>query len=296
MIDLLEKIKSGTILLADGAWGTMLFEKGLKAGDCPELWNITNKEKVIEIARQYISAGSDMIETNSFGGSYLKLRHYNLESKTEEINIQAARISREAAGTEKIVLGSIGPSGKILMMGDVTEQEMYDSFRIQAKALLEGGIDAFIIETMTAIDEALLAVRACKETSSAPVICTFTFSKTIHHYYRTMMGVSPEEMCIQIINAGADVIGTNCGNGFGGMIEIAAELRRVNKDIPLMIQANAGLPELLNNNIIYPEKPDEMASKLPELINLGVNIIGGCCGTTPAHISKFSEFLKKYKN
>jgi 5-methyltetrahydrofolate--homocysteine methyltransferase len=291
MLELLQKIKEGNILLSDGAWGTMLFEKGLAQGECPELWNITNRDKVLDIAKQYIEAGSDIIETNSFGGSYLKLEHYNLESRTEELNIEAARISREAAGNEKFVIGSVGPCGKILMMGDVTEDEMYDSFKTQIIGLVKGGVDALCVETMTAMDEALIAIKACKENTSVPVICTFTFDQTVNNDYRTMMGISPEDMCRELINAGVDILGTNCGNGFDGMIEIATEIRKINSDIPLMIQANAGMPELIDGKNVYPEKPEEMASKIPVLVDLGVNIIGGCCGTTPAHIAKFAHIL-----
>ncbi|MFC2151026.1 homocysteine S-methyltransferase family protein [Bacteroidota bacterium] len=294
MIDLFEKIKSQKILLADGAWGTMLFEKGLQQGECPELWNITNKERVFDIAKQYVAAGSDIVETNSFGGSVIKLEHYNLGSRTEEINIEAANISREAAGNEKLVFGSMGPCGKILIMGDVTEDQIYDSFSLQAKSLVKGGSDALIIETMTALDEALIAIRACKENTSVPIICTFTFDKTINNDYRTMMGISPEEMCKALISAGVDVVGSNCGNGFDGMIEIAKELRKISSKIPIMIQANAGMPELVEEKVVYPEKPDEMAEKIPALINLGVSIIGGCCGTTPAHISKFSQIINQF--
>lgn len=295
MPDLLEKIKKREILLSDGAWGTMLFEKGLMQGECPELWNITNREEVLDIAKQYISAGADIVETNSFGASFLRLEHYGLASKTEEINFEAAKISREAAGDEKLVFGSVGPCGKILMMGDVSEDQVYDYFKIQVKALISGGADAIIIETMTALDEALIAISACKENTSVPVICTFTFDKTVNNDYRTMMGISPEEMCKELINAGVDVIGTNCGNGFDGMIEIAKVIRKINSDIQLMIQANAGMPELIDGKNIYPEKPDEMASKVPILINLGVNIIGGCCGTTPAHIAKFAQIINQFR-
>ncbi|OQY00980.1 MAG: methionine synthase [Bacteroidetes bacterium 4572_117] len=291
MKKLLDKLKEGQVLLSDGAWGTMLFEKGLTAGECPELWNITNRDKVFEIAQSYIKAGADIIETNSFGSSGIKLELFDLADRAEEINIKAAEISRDAAGNDHYVFGSIGPSGKILMMGDVTEEQLYKTFSRQSAALEKGGADAIIIETITALDEAMIAIRAAKENTGLPVVCTFTFDKTVNNDFRTMMGVSPTEMTENLINSGVDIIGTNCGNGFDGMLEIVKEIRQTNATIPLMVQANAGLPQLINGQSVFPESPDEMAAKLPLLIDLGVNTIGGCCGTTPKHIAKFAEVI-----
>lgn len=291
MKDLLDLLKENKVLLSDGAWGTMLFEKGLQAGDCPELWNLTHREKVLEVAKSYVDAGADIIETNSFGGSGMKLRLYELEDKAEIINIEAALISREAAGKEVLVFGSVGPTGKLLMMGEVTEEQMYATFLQQCKALEKGGVNAIVIETMIALDEALLAIKAAKESTQLSVICTFTFDKTVDNTYRTMMGVSPGEMAKIIVNAGADVIGTNCGNGFDGMIEISKEIRTEFPDIPLLVQANAGIPQLIEGKNVFPEGPQEMASKIPLLLDLGVNIIGGCCGTTPAYISEFKKHI-----
>lgn len=284
-----EKTKSGKILISDGAWGTFLHEKGLKPGECPESWNLTRPDDVFDVAKSYILAGADMIETNSFGGSRFKLKNYVLAEKTVEINEAAARISREAAGDDKHVLGSIGPTGVILMMGEVKAEELYNAFKEQAVALEKGGADAIIVETMSDLEEAVLAVKAAKENTSCEVICTMTFEKTVTGEYKTMMGISPAEIPDRLIRAGANIIGSNCGNGTKGMIDIAKELRQSNPDIPIIIHGNAGIPKYLKGQTVFQETPEETASYVPQLIAAGVNIIGGCCGTTPEHIRKIAE-------
>jgi 5-methyltetrahydrofolate--homocysteine methyltransferase len=288
---ILDKLKQKKILLSDGAWGTFLQDMGMKPGECPELWNISHRDEVKSIAQSYLLAGSDIIETNSFGGSIFKLSQYGLGERVSEINRAAAAISREAAGNEKHVAGSIGPTGKMLLMGDVTEKELYDAFCQQAVALEEGGADIIIVETMSAIDEASLAVRAARENTGCTVIITMTFNKTPRGDYRTMMGVSPEEMVLSMKEAGAHITGSNCGNGIADMIGIVRAIREADKDIPIMIQANAGVPELIDARTVFGESPELMASYIPELIKAGATIIGGCCGTTPAHIREIGKRL-----
>jgi 5-methyltetrahydrofolate--homocysteine methyltransferase len=175
---IIDQIKKGKVLVSDGAWGTFLQQKGLKLGECPEEWNITHPDEVFDIAKSYIDAGADMIETNSFGGTIFKVEKYGLGDKVFELNKAAAAISRKAAG-DKFVIGSVGPTGKILMMGDVTEEELYDAFKEQVKGLEAGGVDAIMIETMTDLDEARLAIRAAKENTNCEVFCTMTFDKTV---------------------------------------------------------------------------------------------------------------------
>lgn len=291
MRDLLKTIKEKKVLLSDGAWGTMMFEKGLKINECPELWNLTNKKKVFEIAKSYVDAGADIIGTNSFGASVIKLKLYGLENKVEIINRKAASISREAAGSNLFVFGTVGPTGKILLTGDVSEKQIYGNFQEQCICLSKENIDAIIIETMTALDEALLAVRAAKENTKLPVICTFSFDKISKNEYRTLMGVSPTEMAKNLADAGVDIMGTNCGNGLEGMIGICKEIRKSFPDFPLIVQANAGLPQLISGGNAFPESPKDMADKIPQLIDLGVNIIGGCCGTNPKYIVEFSKVI-----
>jgi 5-methyltetrahydrofolate--homocysteine methyltransferase len=290
---LLDEFKNGKVLLSDGAWGTFLQEKGLKPGECPELWNITHRSEVFDIAESYLHAGSDIIETNSFGGSIFKLSQYGLEDRVSELNQAAAAISREAAGNDRHVAGSVGPSGKMLIIGDVTENELYDGFCQQVTALEKGGADIIIVETMSAIDEAALAVRAARENTKCTVIVTMTFSGDNNGAFHTMMGVSPEEMVVSMKEAGAHIIGSNCGNGIEDMISIVKAIRTIDKSIPVMIQANAGIPEYIDGKTVFRESPEMMASYIPELVKAGASIIGGCCGTTPEHIRAMGRALGK---
>ncbi len=281
----------GKILVSDGAWGTYLQKKGLKPGECPELWCLERPGDVEEIAASYIAAGADMIESNSFGGSSFKLEHYGLAEKAAEINEAAARISRKAAGSSNWVIASVGPTGKILMMGDVSEEELYASFKEQMLALEKGGADAVCIETMSAIDEAVIAIKAARDNCNCEVICTFTFEKTVSGDYRTMMGVSPSEAALAAIEAGAHIVGTNCGNGIRGMIDIVKEIRNAAPRAPILVHANAGLPKNVGGIDIFPESPEEMASMVPELAKAGASVIGGCCGTSPEHIKAIKNAL-----
>jgi 5-methyltetrahydrofolate--homocysteine methyltransferase len=290
---ILDELKQGKILLSDGAWGTFLQAKGMTPGECPELWNITHRGVVRNIAESYINAGSDIIETNSFGGSRIKLSQYGYGDRVSEINEAAAAISREAAGLNKHVAGSVGPTGKMLLMGDVIEDELYDGFREQAIALEKGGADIIIIETMSDLDEGRLAVKAARENTGCTVIITMTFSKDMNGKFFTMMGVSPAEMTISMKKAGAHIVGSNCGNGTEDMIGVVKEIRAADRNIPVMIQANAGTPEFVDGVTFYRETPEIMASFVPRLLEAGANIIGGCCGTTTEHIRQMRKVLGK---
>jgi 5-methyltetrahydrofolate--homocysteine methyltransferase len=282
-MNLLELIKSKKILVSDGAWGTSLFKRGLQVGECPEEWNISRSDIVKEIAESYIDAGSDIICTNSFGGNRLKLMQYGLHYKTTKINETAASISRLAA-KDKIVFGSIGPTGKFLITGDVSEQEMYEAYHEQAAALKSGGADLILFETFYDFEEARIAIRSVKDNLNIPVACTFTFDKQPDNTYKSIMGISPAIFAAEISEMDVDIIGSNCGLGFQNMVEIARVLRNTKKDIPLLVQANAGLPQSINGEIVYSETPEFISPYIEDLINTGVNIIGGCCGTTPEHI------------
>ena len=289
---LIQEIAKGKVLVSDGAWGTFLQKKGLTPGECPEVWNITRPDDVLDIAQSYIDAGADMIETNSFGGNLYKLKNYGLEHLVFKLNKAAAEISRKAAGTDHLVLGSVGPTGKLLLMEEVTEDELYNAFKEQSEALEAGGADAIVIETMTDLEEARIAVKAAKENTACEVICTMTFDKILSGEFRTMMGISPTEMTEVLVEAGASVIGANCGNGIADMIGIVKEIRQVNTSIPILIHANAGLPHYCNGETTFPESPTDMASRVKEIIAAGATIIGGCCGTTPDHIFEVRQVVR----
>ncbi len=292
MYPFIQVIQEKKVLVSDGGWGTFLVQKGLQAGECPELWCVEHPDAVREVASMYVAAGADIVMTNSFGGSVFKLAHFGLESRVNELNMAAASLSRQAAGDTAFVMASIGPTGKILMMGDVTETALYEAFKTQALALEQGGADAIIVETMTALDEGCIGVRAAKENTQLPVISSFTYDTKTPQGYRTMMGVSPTQMAEAALDAGADVLGANCSLGSDEMLEIVQELRTVTSDTPVLVHPNAGRPiQKQNGSITYPETPEIMAGNVIALVEAGANIIGGCCGSGPAHIHAIREVV-----
>lgn len=293
MKSFLERIAQGEILISDGAMGTFLHAKGLQGGECPELWCVSHPGEVKSIAAAYIEAGSDIVETNSFGGSALKLKPYGHDARVSEFNRAAAALAREAMGEKGYVAASVGPTGHIVQEegGDATAQQLYEVFKQQVLALAEGGADAICIETMSSLTEAVQAIKAVKENTKLPVICTFTFEQGAKGF-RTMMGVKPDRAAREAVAAGADIIGANCGNGIANMIEITKQMHSAAPGTPILIHANAGAPEVENGKTVFRDTPEYMASRVKELIAAGANIIGGCCGTTPAHIAAMARAVR----
>lgn len=293
MKGILERVASGEILVSDGAMGTFLHAKGLKAGECPESWCTSHPEVVKGIAEAYIAAGADIVETNSFGGSSFKLAGYGMADRTREFNRAAAAIAREATAGRGYVAASVGPTGHILEEegGDVTAEQLYAAFAEQIEALAEGGADAICVETMSSLGEALQAVRASRDRCGLPVICTFTFEAGVKGF-RTMMGVRPDRAAREAVAAGAAIVGANCGNGIANMIEITRQMRAAVPGTPILIHANAGVPVIEDGKTVFRETPEFMASRIPGLVAAGANIIGGCCGTTPAHIAAIAAAVK----
>lgn len=291
MKTLLERIRKGEILVADGATGTMLYDHSLKPGEPPEVFNLTRTEVLEGIARQYVDAGADIIQTNTFGASPARLSVFSLGDKTEEINTNAVLAARRAGKDRVHIVASCGPSGRLLKpYGDAQPEEIYDSFARQMEALVAAGIDAVSVETMTDLAEAVLAIKATKAVSPpTPILVAMTFDSTPRGFY-TVMGISIEDASQGLEDAGADVIGSNCGNGIENMIKIAGEFKKHTK-LPIIIQSNAGLPEMQGDKPVYPETPEFMAEKAKQLVRTGVSIIGGCCGTTPEHIGAIRRMV-----
>jgi len=278
------RIGRGQVLLADGAIGSLLMARGLPRGAAPESFNLSHPEILEEIASRYLEAGAEIIQTNTFGASPLKLANYGLADQAAAINEKAVRAVRRVVGDRAYVSASCGPCGKILQpYGDTEAEKMSESFETQMRALINAGADIICVETMSDISEAKLAIQAARSVSpSIPVMATMTFEATARGFF-TIMGVTIEKACRELEKAGADLIGSNCGNGSLQMVAIAKEFRKFTK-LPLLIQANAGVPELKAGEVHYPETPEYMAAMSRELIRAGVAVIGGCCGTTQEHI------------
>lgn len=276
------------ILVLDGAMGTLLQARGLKPGGSPEEMNLAAPEVVVGIHREYAEAGADILVSNSFGGSRIKLAHYGLEKQVTEINVRAVELARQAAGSERFVAASIGPTGRFLEpVGDAGFDEIVDVFGEQVRAFAAAGADLISLETFLDIRELRAALIACKEFSNLPVIAMMTFDDA----GRTVLGTPPTAAAVTLDALGADVIGSNCGLGPEGIFTILEKMRTVTSR-PLIAQANAGLPVLRDGQTVFPASPEEMTVYHERMIALGVRIIGGCCGTTPRHIQAIRAALE----
>ncbi len=287
----LERVKNGPVIVADGATGSFLMEHGLRPGDSPESMNVTEPGLLRDVAGGYVDAGAELVQTNTFGGSALKLAAYGLDDRTEEINRLAVEAVREAVCDRAYVSGSCGPSGRTLKpYGDADPDDVRGSFRRQIEALVSAGVDLLTIETMIDLSEARLALEAARSVSSdIPVVATMTFDATPRGFF-TIMGNDVPTAAAGLVEFGADVVGSNCGNGSETMVAIAREFRACT-DAPLLIQPNAGAPRVVDGRTVYDETPEFMARHAMELLEIGVAIIGGCCGTTPEHIRALREAL-----
>jgi len=277
-----------TVVIADGAWGTQLTERGLQPGEAPESWVLDHPDAVRDVAAAYVAAGAQIVLTDTFGGSRFKLAKVGLDDQVEEINRVATELSKDAAGDRALVVASIGPTGEFMRpLGLVTEDEMVDVFAEQVRAMAAGGADGILLETMTALGEIKAGIRAAKENFDGPVVASMTFDRGVKGY-ATMMGVRPEQAAEELQAAGADVVGSNCGHGIENMIEVIA-LMAPATDLPLWAKPNAGMPTLVDGRTVFDETPAEMAAHFAALVEAGARVIGGCCGTTPDHIRALVE-------
>lgn len=284
----IRQLMAAAPVLSDGAWGTQMQARGLPVGASPDGWNLTHPDQVEAVARAYVEAGSKVILTNTFGASPVALACHDLADQAAAINRAGAEISKRAAGDHALVFGSIGPSGKLLMMDEITPEELAAAFAEQAQALAAGGADGLLVETMSDLAEAKLALAAAKATG-LPVIVSMTFSAGKAHD-RTVMGVTPEQAAAALTEAGADVIGANCGLGIADYVPICERLYAATP-LPIWIKPNAGMPELVDGQVCYATTPAAFAAHLPALLQAGATFVGGCCGSTPDFVRALAQTL-----
>jgi 5-methyltetrahydrofolate--homocysteine methyltransferase len=295
--EIVERVRAAERLVFDGGYGTALFAAGLLDGACPELWNDTHAAVVRGIHEGYFGAGSDFVETNTFGGTRLKLNEYGIGDRTRELNLKGAHLARAACPPGGYVAGSIGPTSSVPAeygVGDniATDADYLETFTEQAAALAEGGVDLFAVETMMFPQEAVAAIKACKAVADLPVMATMFFQyEELHDRDRTMWGESPAEVAQNLLQVGADIVGMNCGRGPDRAIVIIREMRAMT-DAPLIAYPNAGLPITRGGQTTYELGPEAMAKDYPALLDAGCNIVGACCGSDPEHIRLIAEVVR----
>jgi methionine synthase I (cobalamin-dependent) len=286
----LESLLARRPVVIDGALGTELQARGLTSGDLPDAWNLTHPERVAEVAKAYVAAGSAVILTNTFGANRLRMAGHALAAEVAAVNRAGVEIARQAAAGRARVFASLGPSGKMLLSGEVTTEELRAAFEEQAQVLVAAGADGIAIETMSDLEEAKAALAPAKATGLPVVVClVFDAGRDKD---RTMMGLTPEQVARELTEAGADVVGANCGVGIERYLPVCRRLRAAT-DRPIWIKANAGLPTLSAGVVTYAATPSSFADQVPELIAAGADFIGGCCGTTPAFISAIVERMAR---
>ncbi len=285
----LSRLANSNILIADGATGTQLQKAGLPIGTAPERWNLENPQAVKEHYQAYVDAGSDIILTNTFGGNRIRLKMDGLHDDCVKINRQAAKLAREIAGDKILVFGDMGPTGQLIEpMGPLEEDDIIEAFMEQARALAEGGVDAFLIETMSDLSEAKAALRGVQQVSDLPVIVSFSFDTR----GRTMMGLKPDQAGQEICRLGVAAVGANCGRTLSETLTAIAVMRQAVPEAVLLAKPNAGLPKTDGNDLVYDVTPEIMAEYALRFVEAGVKIFGGCCGSTPDHIRGIAEAVK----
>jgi methionine synthase I (cobalamin-dependent) len=284
----IEELVAGGPVLVDGGWGTEMQARGLTANELPDLWNLSHPDRVEAVARAYVEAGSRIILTNTFQANRLVLQRHTENPDVAAINSAGVEASLRAAAGKAQVFASLGPSGKLLLTGETTEDELSAVFGEQARAIAEAGADAIVVETMSDLAEAKLAVQAVRATG-LPVVACMVFDSG-KNKDRTMMGTTPEQAAEELTAAGADAVGANCGNGIAGYVPVCRRIAAATS-LPVWIKPNAGLPEIENGKAVYRTTPEEFASHVPALLEAGARFVGGCCGTNPDFIRATARVL-----
>ncbi|MCJ7717265.1 MAG: betaine--homocysteine S-methyltransferase [Anaerolineales bacterium] len=285
-------LQAGKPILLDGAMGTMLMDAGLESGNSPEEWNVHYPEKIRQIHRAYIEAGSQIILTNTFGGTSVRMETHGLQDRVIELNKKAAEnacAEADAAPHTVLVAGSMGPTGQLLEpLGTLSASDAEKSFADQAAGLAQGGVDLFWIETMSDLSEVKAAVAGIRSVSDLPIAATMSFDS----HGRTMMGVSPEKAVKELEELDIQLMGANCGTGSDELIKAIKEMQSADPKLPLIAKANAGIPQMVGTEVVYDGSPELMAAYAAEVWKEGASLIGGCCGSSPAHIRAMAEALK----
>jgi 5-methyltetrahydrofolate--homocysteine methyltransferase len=288
-MDLHKLIETKKVLIFDGALGTELAKRGLETSGALSL---TNPEAILDFHREYAAAGVDILSTNTFIMNRISVESHGLEIDLREANLAGVRLAREAAGSEQLVFGDLGPTGKLLEpYGNYSEEQFYEAFKEQSLMLVEGGVDGLIIETMTDLREAICALHACKDITSLPVIVTMAFA-TVDKGGRTVMGNTAAEIATSLEQHGADAIGANCGELTPEEMAQIGSFYRAHTYLPFLIQPNAGRPKLVAGKTVYDMAPEDFADGVIKCIENGASLVGGCCGTTIEHIKAVVSRLR----
>jgi 5-methyltetrahydrofolate--homocysteine methyltransferase len=285
-----DALKHRDVLLADGATGTNYQDMGIEPGVAPEEWVFDAPERVGNLHRRFVEAGCDLVLTCSFGGSSLRLEDGPLAGRARELNTRAAEIAREAVGEEALVAGSIGPTGRLAEpLGPLTRDECLGAFREQTSALVEGGVDLLVLETFFALDEALWAAEAIRGVTELPLVMSFSFDQGT----KTMMGHSPADVTTAVTPLGIAALGANCGRSLADTAQLVSEFLDAGLSSPLWVKPNAGVPQVIDGSVVYPEDPASFAGQVGALAVRGAKIVGGCCGSTPEHLAALARAIQR---